>query len=281
MDMCHKLSFVLSFHTLKWEQNIFLSHKISPFLFMEIWDLLVMDAMGHNTSGAAEARQDLQSWTAAFSVRFCPAPELNEAGILWKNLPSHPATTDCAQRQAGLGLCKCKLVFPWVWVLHSVVRLCVEAFPCRSICGWWSDVHFYGSIIFSQKLTYLPQNTYTEKDTCMHTPISAVKQRGASFLTCWIWAPTLHFLSLAKAPIFAAEVVYVRGSHIEEGFVTTDEGVARGSAIMRIENINLLGRNAQEISGIPAAQGKACGKSRENALKLLNQRKNAPAFCFA
>lgn len=76
-------------------------------------------------------------------------------------------------------------------------------------------------------------------------------------------------------------MVYVRGSHIEEGFVTTDEGVARGSAIMRIENINLLGRNAQEISGIPAAQGKACGKSRENALKLLNQRKNAPAFCFA
>lgn len=114
---------------------------------------------------------------------------------------------------------------------------------------------------------------------CIHTPISAVKQCGASSLTRWIWASAVHFLPLPKEPIFAAEADYVRGSHIEEGFVTTEGGVDRGSAIMRIENINLLGRNAQEISCIPAAQGKACSRSRENAPKLLNQReKNTLLF---
>lgn len=193
MDMCHKLSFVTSFHTLKWEQNIFLSHKISPFLFVEIWDLLVMDAMGRNTSGAVEAREDLQRWTTAFSVRSCPAPALNEAEILWKNLPSHPATIGCTQGWAGLGLYKCKLIFPWGWVLHSVVRLCVEAFSCRNICGWWSEVSFNGSIIFSQKLTYLTQNTYTEMHT--HTYFSC------KAMWCFILNPlNLGFCSAFPSP---------------------------------------------------------------------------------
>lgn len=50
------------------------------------------------------------------------------------------------------------------------------------------------------------------------------------------------------------EMDYATTSHIEESFVTAMGGVAKGSAIMWIENINLLQRNAQEISCIPAVQ---------------------------
>lgn len=128
-----------------------------------------------------------------FSVRSCPAPALNEAEILWKNLPSHPATIGCTQGWAGLGLYKCKLIFPWGRVLHSVVRLCVEAFPCRNICGWWSEVSFNGSIIFSQKLTYLTQNTYTEMHT--HTYFSC------KAMWCFILNPlNLGFYSAFPSP---------------------------------------------------------------------------------